>query len=272
MATQRKSSSKTGGPRLGAGRPSEEAIAAELGTVTALPDVDLEALGLTYRQYRILQVIQQSVDQRGYPPSVRELGPMVGLASPSSVQHQIKALEAKGYIRRDPRRPRTLEVKLPMRTSTPPAESRPGLAPIAPLPVEPSLTEDGINLSPSAVQVPMVGHIAAGNPILAEEHIEQVMPLPEEIVGHGTLFMLEVHGDSMIDAAICDGDYVVVRQQATAENGDIVAALLDGEATVKTFKREPHQVWLLPHNPAYSPIDGNHATIMGKIVAVIRRV
>ncbi len=125
---------------------------------------------------------------------------------------------------------------------------------------------------PTAVNVPVVGRIAAGGPILAEEHVEDVFPLPKQLVGDGTLFLLEVRGDSMIEAAICDGDFVVVRQQPTANNGDIVAALLEDEATVKTFKRTEGQVWLMPHNPAYEPIDGNQASILGKVVAVLRRV
>jgi repressor LexA len=125
---------------------------------------------------------------------------------------------------------------------------------------------------PEPVHVPVLGRIAAGGPILAEESIEDVFALPRQLVGEGTMFMLEVRGDSMIEAAICDGDWVVVRQQPTANNGDIVAALLDSEATVKTFKRTGSQVWLMPHNPAYDPIDGNLATILGKVVAVLRRV
>jgi repressor LexA len=125
---------------------------------------------------------------------------------------------------------------------------------------------------PEPVHVPVLGRIAAGGPILAEESIEDVFALPRQLVGEGTMFLLEVRGDSMIEAAICDGDWVVVRQQPTANNGDIVAALLDNEATVKTFKRTGSQVWLMPHNPAYDPIDGNLATILGKVVAVLRRV
>ncbi len=125
---------------------------------------------------------------------------------------------------------------------------------------------------PEPVHVPLLGRIAAGGPILAEERIEDVFALPRQLVGEGTMFLLEVRGDSMIEAAICDGDWVVVRQQPTAINGDIVAALLDNEATVKTFKRTGDQVWLMPHNPAYDPIDGNHATILGKVVAVLRKV
>jgi repressor LexA len=122
------------------------------------------------------------------------------------------------------------------------------------------------------VFVPMVGRIAAGGPILAEQMIEDVYPLPKSLVGEGTLFMVKVVGDSMIDAAIADGDWVVVRQQQDADNGDIVAAMIDGEATVKTLQRKDGHVWLMPHNPAYSPIDGDEATILGKVVSVLRRV
>ena len=125
---------------------------------------------------------------------------------------------------------------------------------------------------PPATYVPLVGRIAAGGPILAEERIEDVFPLPKQLVGDGQLFLLEVTGESMIDAAICDGDYVVIRQQPTAENGEIVAAMIDGEATVKTFQRKDGKVWLLPHNDAFEPIDGTHATILGKVTAVLRRV
>ena len=125
---------------------------------------------------------------------------------------------------------------------------------------------------PAATYVPMVGRIAAGGPILAEERVEEIFPLPKTLVGEGTLFLLEVSGDSMIDAAICNGDYVVVRQQPNAENGEIVAAMLDGEATVKTFQHKDGQVWLLPHNEQYDPIDGTHATILGKVTAVLRRM
>jgi repressor LexA len=140
-------------------------------------------------------------------------------------------------------------------------------------PDEGHIDETGINdAAPSAVNIPMVGRIAAGGPILAEQRVEEIFPMPKSLVGDGTLFMLEVSGDSMIDAAICSGDYVVIRQQPDAENGEIVAAMLDGEATVKTFQRKNGQVWLLPHNDDYSPIDGTHVTILGKVTAVIRRV
>jgi len=213
--------------------------------VRELPDGPADATGLTPRQRRVLEVIQNSTETRGYPPTVREICEQVGLNSPSSVAHQLRNLQTRGYIRRDPNRPRALEVLLPEREETP---------------------------APGGVRVPLLGRIAAGVPITAEQFLEDTYALPEQLVGTGTLFMLEVHGDSMIDAAICDGDLVVVRQQPTAENGEIVAALLGDEATIKTLKCTPGQVWLLPQNRLYSPIDGNQATILGKVVAVLRRV
>ena len=249
-----------------AGRPSNEDIARDLGldNVAELPDSSEDELGLTARQRRILEFIQETVSSRGYPLSIREVGEAVGLASSSSVSHQLKALEAKGFLRRDPNRPRALEVILPTRTASP---TEPEAEPLG----QDDATDSG-DRSPNAVAVPVLGSIAAGVPILADEQVEQVLPLPRELVGQGTLFSLKVRGDSMVDAAICDGDYVVVRQQPTADNGDIVAALLDGEATVKTLRRVPGQVWLMPHNPAYQPIDGNDAAILGKVVAVLRRI
>lgn len=212
--------------------------------------------GLTARQRDILAVIRSTVEERGYPPSVREIGEAVGLTSPSSVAHQLGVLERKGLLRRDANRPRALVVS---------DESAPATA-----------TPDDVtgigDAMPAAAYVPVLGRIAAGGPILAEEAVETVFPLPREIVGEGELFLLKVVGESMIDAAICDGDWVVVRRQPTADNGEIVAALLDDEATVKTLQRRDGHTWLLPHNPAYSPIDGDHATILGKVVTVIRRV
>ncbi len=221
--------------------------------VHELPDGPPDALGLTARQRRVLTVIRDSVEARGYPPSMREIGQSVGLTSSSSVAHQLRVLESKGYLRRDPNRPRALEV----------------LAPETAFETAYDDTGSG-DTHPEAIYVPMVGRIAAGGPILAEERIEEIFPLPKTLVGDGTLFLLEVAGDSMIDAAICNGDYVVIRQQPTAENGEIVAAMIDGEATVKTFQRKDGQVWLLPHNAAYDPIDGTHATILGKVTAVLR--
>jgi len=210
---------------------------------------------LTERQRTILNVIRESVTNRGYPPSIREIGDAVGLTSTSSVAHQLRSLERKGYLRRDPNRPRAVDVR--------------GADDAAAAPVTDLAGSDAL---PEPTFVPVLGRIAAGGPILAEEAVEDVFPLPRELVGEGSLFLLKVVGDSMVEAAICDGDWVVVRQQAVADNGDIVAALLDGEATVKTFKRAGGQVWLMPHNPAYDPIRGNDATVLGKVVTVIRKL
>ncbi|MDP3894553.1 transcriptional repressor LexA [Nocardioides sp.] len=232
--------------------------------VTELPDGPPDATGLTPRQQRVLNVIRDSLEMRGYPPSMREIGELVGLTSSSSVSHQLRQLEEKGFIKRDPNRPRAIEIFLP--------EVMAARRSISAADV-PAFDETGIgDALPEASYIPLVGRIAAGGPILAEERVEEVFPLPKSLVGDGTLFLLEVSGDSMIDAAICHGDYVVIRQQPTAENGDIVAALIEGEATVKTFQRKDGQVWLLPHNDAYEPIDGTHATILGKVTTVLRRV
>jgi repressor LexA len=211
---------------------------------------------LTERQRTILQVIRASVTERGYPPSIREIGDAVGLTSTSSVAHQLRTLERKGYLRRDPNRPRAVDVR--------------GADDV----VTPLVSTDvaGSDALPEPTFVPVLGRIAAGGPILAEEAVEDVFPLPRELVGEGSLFLLKVVGDSMVDAAICDGDWVVVRQQNVADNGDIVAAMIDGEATVKTFKRTRGQVWLMPHNPAFDPIPGNDAAVLGKVVTVIRKI
>lgn len=211
---------------------------------------------LTERQRTILNVIRASVTSRGYPPSIREIGDAVGLTSTSSVAHQLRTLERKGYLRRDPNRPRAVDVRGADDDVAAPATTE-----VA-----------GSDALPEPTFVPVLGRIAAGGPILAEEAVEDVFPLPRELVGEGTLFLLKVVGDSMVEAAICDGDWVVVRQQNVADNGDIVAAMLDGEATVKTFKRAGGQVWLMPHNPAFDPIPGNDATVLGKVVTVIRKV
>lgn len=225
------------------------------GEVRDLPDGPVDAAGLTQRQRRVLEYIRESVERRGYPPSMREIGDAVGLASTSSVSYQLAVLQRKGYLRRDPNRPRAVEVRLPGE----------------PLQVARAIEQNGESL-PQTTYVPVVGRIAAGGPILAEQAVEDVFPLPRQIVGDGTLFLLKVSGDSMVGAAICDGDWVVVRQQPVAENGDIVAAMIEGEATVKTFKQREGHVWLMPHNPAYDPIPGDEATILGKVVAVLRRV
>lgn len=210
---------------------------------------------LTERQRTILNVIRESVTTRGYPPSIREIGDAVGLTSTSSVAHQLRTLERKGYLRRDANRPRAVDVR--------------GTDEGARAPVTDVAGSDAL---PEPSYVPVLGRIAAGGPILAEEAVEDVFPLPRELVGEGTLFLLKVVGDSMVEAAICDGDWVVVRQQHVADNGDIVAAMIEGEATVKTFKRAGGQVWLMPHNPAFDPIPGNEATVLGKVVTVIRKI
>ncbi|GAB2969634.1 transcriptional repressor LexA [Nocardioides montaniterrae] len=237
--------------------------------VSELPDGPPDGSGLTPRQQRILTTIKKAIDSRGYPPSMREIGEAVGLTSTSSVAHQLRALEAKGFVRRDPHLPRAIEVFLPESL-----QKRKPLTGAGPTDdAESSFDETGINdAAPTPSNVPLVGRIAAGGPILAEERVEDVFPLPKQLVGDGQLFLLEVSGESMIEAAICNGDYVVIRQQNTAENGEIVAAMIDGEATVKTLSRKDGKVWLLPHNPAFEPIDGTHATILGKVTAVLRKV
>lgn len=212
---------------------------------------------LSAKQVAILEVIQRSVASRGYPPSMREIGDAVGLSSLSSVTHQLNQLELAGYLRRDPNRPRALEVliELPGTADRPATVGDAGPTPVG-----------------DAAMVPLVGRIAAGVPITAEQQIDEVFPLPRQLVGKGELFILKVVGDSMIDAAICDGDWVVVRSQPTAENGEIVAAMLDGEATVKVFRQRDGHTWLLPRNTAFEPILGDHAEVLGKAVAVLRAV
>ncbi|MGQ4597671.1 transcriptional repressor LexA [Nocardia sp. R6R-6] len=219
---------------------------------------------LTVRQRKVLEVIRTSVSERGYPPSIREIGDAVGLTSTSSVAHQLRALERKGYLRRDPNRPRAVDV----RGLDEVVRSVTSLPVTAGQDAEVAADAD----RPVPTFVPVLGRIAAGGPILAEQAVEDVFPLPRELVGDGSLFLLKVVGQSMIDAAICDGDWVVVRQQNVADNGDIVAAMIDGEATVKTFKRTGKDVWLMPHNPVFEPIPGHDAQILGKVVTVIRKV
>jgi repressor LexA len=208
---------------------------------------------LSDKQLAILEMIQRSVSSRGYPPSMREIGDAVGLSSLSSVTHQLNQLELSGYLRRDPNRPRALEVLIEL----------------------PSASGDNVDSGPQvqdAAMVPLVGRIAAGIPITADQQVDEVFPLPRQLVGKGDLFMLKVVGESMIDAAICDGDWVVVRQQKNADNGEIVAAMLDGEATVKVFRQRDGHTWLLPRNSAFEPILGDDAEVLGKVVAVLRSV
>ena len=222
---------------------------------------------LTWRQRKVLQVIRDSVQKRGYPPSMREIGEAVGLTSTSSVSYQLSTLQKKGYLHRDVGRPRTVEVRLPGHPAIRPEGREVTIEP------EAELLATSFDIpSQEAIYVPLVGRIAAGGPILAEQQVEDVFPLPRQLVGEGTLFLLKVAGDSMINAAIADGDWVVVRQQPDAINGDIVAAMIDGEATVKTFKKSDGHVWLMPHNPSYAPILGDESSILGKVVAVLRRV
>ena len=214
--------------------------------LTELPDGPVDENGLTPRQTKILLAIKEAMETNGYPPSMREIGEAAGLSSPSSVKYQLEALEAKGWIRRDPSRGRALEVLTP-------GDER---------------FED---IKPERTHnVPLVGRIAAGGPILAEQNVEEVFPLPASLVGEGDLFMLKVVGDSMIDAAICDGDFVVIRSQKDANKGEIVAAMIDGEATVKTFSKKSGQIWLLPANDSYQPINGDNAEILGIVTAVLR--
>ncbi|GBL22185.1 MAG: transcriptional repressor LexA [Candidatus Nanopelagicaceae bacterium] len=214
--------------------------------LTELPDGPVDENGLTPRQTKILLAIKEAMETNGYPPSMREIGEAAGLSSPSSVKYQLEALESKGWIRRDPSRGRALEVLTP-------GDER---------------FED---IKPERTHnVPLVGRIAAGGPILAEQNVEELFPLPASLVGEGELFMLKVVGDSMIDAAICDGDYVVIRSQKDANKGEIVAAMIDGEATVKTLSKKNGQIWLLPANDSYQPIDGNQAEILGVVTAVLR--
>jgi repressor LexA len=227
------------------------------GAVHEMPDGPPDETGLTPRQRRILEVIRDSVDRRGYPPSMREIGQAVGLTSTSSVAHQLVALQRKGFLRRAANRPRAVDVRDA-------DQLRVGSAAI-------DVTGEG-DAHPTPTYVPLVGRIAAGGPILAEEMVEDVFPLPRQLVGTGSHFLLTVKGDSMREAAIADGDWVVVRQQAVADDGDIVAALLGEEATVKTLQRRDGKVWLLPQNAAYAPIQGDEATILGRVVAVLRRV
>jgi repressor LexA len=201
------------------------------------------------RQRQILELILSTVEQRGYPPSVREIGEAVGLSSPSTVHSHLSSLEAAGYLRRDPSKPRAIEV------------------------VDDGRQDGDLRRAPVR-DVPLVGRIAAGSPILAEEDIQEIFPLPTEIVGTDPVFMLKVQGDSMVDAGILDGDLVVVRRSQEARNYEIVAALIEGEeATVKRFRRDGDRVLLISENPAYEPMVFTEGVeILGKVVAVLRTV
>lgn len=237
---------QTGAAQIGADRPD--------GGHVGVKSRSRRRTTLSPKQLAILEMIQHSVASRGYPPSMREIGDAVGLASLSSVTHQLKQLELSGYLRRDPKRPRALEVIIAVPTSTSIEQDVPSIA------------------VGDAAMVPLVGRIAAGIPITAEQQIDEVFPLPRQLVGKGDLFMLKVVGESMIEAAICDGDWVVIRSQQTADNGDIVAAMIDGEATVKVFRQRDGHTWLLPRNSAFEPILGDEAVVLGKVVAILRSV
>jgi repressor LexA len=208
--------------------------------------------GLTDRQRQTLQFIAETVAERGYPPSVREIGEALGLASSSTVHSHLQALQRKGYLRIDPTKPRAIEVLFDPETGLA-SERRPSKS------------------------VPLLGRIAAGSPILAEENVEEIYPMPSDLVGDGNVFMLEVKGDSMIDAGILDGDWVIVRQQPTAHSGEIVAAMIpsefgDSEATVKTIRHKGSAIVLEPANPRLEPFEAPQGTeIIGKVVAVLRK-
>ena len=214
---------------------------------------------LTPRQEQILAFIREFEECNGYAPSMREIGGAVDLTSTSAVSYQLSMLQDKGCLRRIPGRPRTVEVVLPGE-------------PAALLEAEDVAAALDLSLNPAYVPVDVMGEIAAGKLHSAEQVFDETLALPKQFVGDGTLFMLKVTGDSMIGAAIADGDLVVVREQSEVKNGDIVAARIEGDATVKTFQRTDGHIWLMPHNPAYPPILGDEATIMGRVVTVIRRV
>ncbi|PZG22143.1 repressor LexA [Micromonospora craterilacus] len=213
-----------------------------------VPDALPDQPALTRRQQQILTVIRQWVAQHGYPPTVREIGRAVGLGSPSSVTHHLKTLEGRGLLRRAAGGPRAVDARPASTGDTTSGSSAHGGTP-----------------------VPLLGAIAAGAPITAEEHVEDILSLPAELLGRGTLFALRVRGDSMIEAGITHGDVIVVRQQSVADNGDIVAAMIDGEATVKQYRIHDGHITLVPRNPSYPVIPGDDATILGKVVCVLHR-
>jgi repressor LexA len=268
FATQARLAGSGSTPRV-KGRPGRKPKGSVPVIAPKTPDRPDPDHVLTWRQRKVLRAIRESVQKRGYPPSMREIGEAVGLTTTSSVAYQLSTLQRKGYLHRDVGRARTMEVRLPGRPPVRPEDAVAGSArdeaERADLP--------RIDIpSQEAAYVPLLGRIATDGPILAEQYVEDVFPLPRQLVGEGTLFLLKVVGDSMIGAAIADGDWVVIRQQEDVQNGDVVAAVLDGEPTVKTFKRGDGHAWLIPHNPAYTPTLGDQASILGRVVAVLRRV
>ena len=256
--TARQGDSSTPMPHAGAGDAEQISAAA---VTEVINDLDKRARA-------VYEAVRAAIAAHGYPPSLREIGEQVGLTSPSSVKHQLDKLERLGLVRRDPNRPRAMEVVTGDAGTRADASAGSSRATSLEAPRIPGV-EDG-----DAVAVPLVGRIAAGTPILAEQDVTDVMALPRRLTGDGELFMLEVHGDSMIEAAICDGDWVVVRSQPDAANGEIVAAMVEdvdgASATVKVLSRRDGHQWLLPRNSSYTPIDGDRATIMGKVVTVLR--
>ncbi|WP_122820348.1 transcriptional repressor LexA [Varibaculum vaginae] len=222
-------------------------------------DHTLNLEDLRPRARSIFEAICAGIRTQGYPPSVREIATAVGLSSSSTVKHHLDNLVTQGFLVRAAGRSRALEVNpqfVGLSTSDP--------SPTA----SPSPITEATPLNHQVV--PLVGQIAAGTPIDAQQDVEDVFTIPTRFTGEGELFMLKVHGESMIEAAICDGDWVIVRRQNVAELGEIVAAMIDGEATVKTLARREGHIWLLPHNPAFAPIPGDNATILGKVVTVLR--
>ncbi len=223
------------------------------------PDQALDLADLRPRTRTIFDAVCAGIRDKGYPPSVREIAAAVGLSSSSTVKHHLDNLVSQGFLLRADGRSRAIEIN-PQFT---PCNSAEEAAPV-------SGSENAEVVPLNHHSIPLVGQIAAGSPIDAQQHIEEVFTLPTRLTGDGELFMLKVHGESMIEAAICDGDWVVVRRQNVAELGEIVAAMIDGEATVKTLARRDGHIWLLPHNPVFDPIPGDNATILGKVVTVLR--
>ncbi|MBT8199404.1 MAG: transcriptional repressor LexA [Acidimicrobiia bacterium] len=244
---------KAGGKRARGDQPGENQSGGNQSSRSTAAD---GSAALTRRQQEILDLIRTKVASRGYPPSVREIGEAVGLSSPSTVHSHLSSLVQFGYLRRDPSKPRAIEV-------VDPKSDRSDASAAA--------VHTAIERGPIR-EVPLVGHVAAGSPILAEQHIDEVFPLPESLVGTGPVFMLKVRGDSMIEDGILDGDYVVIRQQSEARNGDTVAALIDDEeATIKRFERSGDTVTLHPANPQYEPmVFRGGVEIVGVVVSVLR--
>ncbi len=251
---------------------------------------------LTSRQRDVIHAIVGFRQEHQYGPSVRDIGEAIGLG-PSGVHHHLKVLRQKGWLSGGTGQARTSVVLAPghpvievieprqakgairaaqSRAASPagPSPGRPGkpATPAGPPGRAGTPRTVGTAGTQNAAYVPLVGEIAAGYPKDAKQSVEDVFPLPKQLVGEGDLFLLKVVGDSMIDAAIADGDWVVVREQQVAENGEIIAAMIEGEATVKSYRMSDGHIWLIPHNPAFAPIQGDGATILGKVVSVLRRV